>query len=83
MKRESRRRIKDGQFVKKAKSGKILPPAGGSRLTSWVMWGDTSAAKKEEISVLLETALIVFLLLFRTNHRLIVSTFPKEISVLI
>ena len=64
MKRKNQKRKNDGQFVKKAKSGKILPPAGGSRLTSWVMWGDTSAARKEEISVLLETVLIVFFAAF-------------------
>ena len=45
---------------KRQKVVKILPPAGGSRLTSWVMWGDTSAAKKDEMSVLLETVLIGF-----------------------
>ena len=49
---------------KRQKVVKILPPAGGSRLTSWVMWGDTSAARKEEISVLLETVLIVFFAAF-------------------
>ena len=67
---------------KRQKVVKILPPAGGSRLTSWVMWGDTSAAKRGNIS-LIRNSLNCFLLLFRTNHRLIVSTFPKEISVLI